>query len=235
MPTFNPDKERMKKGDYPVRQPSSPSTMFFDIETEGREDAQMFMPAFAPRANIKDPEKIKADLAEKQAAWSEKLALSPITGRVLAIGYCYGLDDEVKFREGDEKAMVENFLEECKAVINRGGKVIGFNILGFDLPFLARRAWALGLTVPIALYEVSRGGFHWSYGFHDLMKTWLAGDREFSGNGLGAVCKLLGLGEKTESGKNFSNLYQSDKEQALEYLRHDVDLTRKLAARIGAI
>ena len=39
-----------------------------------------------PRANLTDPYKIRQDVAEKEAAIDEKAALSPATGRVVAVG-----------------------------------------------------------------------------------------------------------------------------------------------------
>src|SRR5688572_8585619 len=60
----------------------------FDIETAPLPDEQIapFVPEFSAPSNYKDPEKIKAYIEGEKVKWLEQAALSPLTGRVVAIG-----------------------------------------------------------------------------------------------------------------------------------------------------
>src|SRR3990167_1859094 len=60
-----------------------------DIETVGDISPDLRAARTArlkPRANLTDPYKIRQDLTDKAAAIDEKAALSPATGRVVAVG-----------------------------------------------------------------------------------------------------------------------------------------------------
>jgi hypothetical protein len=72
------------------------STYIFDIETGPRSRAELAecVPTFEAPSNWKDPEKIRAHVAEKEAEWFQSAALSALTGRVLAIGYLDAVTDE---------------------------------------------------------------------------------------------------------------------------------------------
>lgn len=59
----------------------------------------------------------------------------------------------------------------------------------------------------------------WSFGTRDSIK-------------LRDLAKFLGVGEKTGSGADFSGLYESDRNSAIDYLRNDVLLTMRCARAI---
>ena len=103
----------------------------FDIETGSlpASDLAWQMPEFEARANLKDPDKIAADLAEKKAKWIEKAALEATTGMVLAIGILNG--DEKQIISGKEPKMLEAF---WKLYGSGADSWVGFNIFFFDLP-----------------------------------------------------------------------------------------------------
>lgn len=189
----------------------------FDIETAPLPDSEIeaFKPEFEAPRNIKDPEKIKAALTEKEAEWRDKLALSPLTARVLCVGW---LDGE-KFAaiEGDELAVLMGFWN-----LNThfdGRHFAGHNILGFDLPFIVRRSWARGIRVPATAFD----GRRFALRFVDTMQLWgcgVYGERVSLDN----LSKHLGTGAKNGSGKDFAALYASDRSAALAYLENDVRL-----------
>ena len=58
----------------------------FDIETAPLADAEAYIPPAKPRANLKDPAKIEADVREKTAASLERAALDPDLCRIVAAG-----------------------------------------------------------------------------------------------------------------------------------------------------
>jgi DNA polymerase elongation subunit (family B) len=129
--------------------------LFFDIETTLNPGVIDLMPEPAAPANLKDPEKIAAAIEEKKREMIEKAALDADYGRILSIGYSTGewvqvmLNDDVYpdavANTYSEKEMLETFwrlFKEC------GGACVGYNILGFDLPYLMRRSMALGVKLP---------------------------------------------------------------------------------------
>lgn len=140
----------------------------FDIETGP--DPEAICPPFNPDdvkcGNIKDPEKIRAKLAEAEAnhekQWLENAALSPFSGRVLCVGVKVGKEIGFSVLEGSEKVILQNFWDLVNKVETFW---YGFNIFQFDLPFLIKRSWHLGVSAPI---EKVRHGSYWSDKFIDV-------------------------------------------------------------------
>jgi DNA polymerase elongation subunit (family B) len=209
-------------------------SLVLDIETGGRPDAETFCPEFAAPSNYKDAAKIAAVQAEKKAEWLDRAALSAISGYVIAVGLARD-DKEITTLEGDEKGILSLTFDAIKVALENGGIVTGWNLLGFDLPFLAQRARVHGVTISPLVMSFYRGRPSWNQNIIDAQLVWLAGQREFTGHNLNTVCRLLGLGEKTGKGKDFAALWESDRDAAREYLKQDVKLTRSLAQRLGII
>jgi predicted PolB exonuclease-like 3'-5' exonuclease len=123
------------------------SILFFDIETTADLSAVDSIEV-KPPSNYKDPEKIAAFIEEAKAEAISKMALDPDLGKVIAISYKEG-DDETKVLTGDEKEMLTKF---WNLHAEHMGRVCGYNIIGFDIPFLMRRSMFLGvqpLTIPV--------------------------------------------------------------------------------------
>jgi hypothetical protein len=211
--------------------------------------------------NIKDPDKRSAKIEEARAAheaevagyeekvklaqslhfdnFRNKAALDPTTGQVLAIGYLSikptggtaMLMDTVADHAG-ESALISKFWEQYTKCHKAGRKMTGLNILGFDLPFLIRRSWILGVDIP----QTVRPGRYFDQIFIDIRDTWLCGQNW--GNcesSLGAIAKALGAGEKSGNGADFAELLKIDRESALAYLRNDLELTAACATRMGVV
>jgi hypothetical protein len=201
----------------------------FDCETgPASEDVLATVkPVFVANKTLKDPEKIAADLAAKELDWREKAALDATTGMVLCIPVADGLASIDVIHAGDEKANIERFWNWLELRLARSEPVVGFNIFGFDLPFLYRRSWILGVEIP----RMIRKGRYWHEDLIDLMDVWKLGnyDQRIS---LDMLAKSLGLGEKTGNGADFAALWASDREKAISYAKTDVELTRKCAERM---
>ena len=106
----------------------------------------------------------------------------------------------------------------------RKPQMIGFNTKPFDLPFLIKRSWKHRVTVPYWI----RSGRYWNDLVVDLREVWQLGDNRAHGS-LNAISRHLGLGEKSGNGAHFSELFQSDRQAALDYCRRDVQLTRQVS------
>lgn len=201
-----------------------PNVIVFDIETGPRPAAEieLLMPEFEAPANYKDAAKIAEVIEIKRAAWIEKAALSPLTGQVLAIGALIEGEYKDNASMADEREVIEWFW----SLLGKNTLLVGFNSNRFDLPFLFRRSWALGITPPP---RFSGRGFAGSL---DVMEAWQMGDRqEFVS--LDTVAKFLGFGGKTGSGAHFAELMKFDVWAALRYLENDVMLTARVAQRLG--
>ncbi len=204
--------------------------LIFDIETGTRPEV-IANPAdwFKPDSRLKDPEKIRADLAES----AEKGALSPITGQVLAIGYSDGKSDwAVTTLEQTEKAIIDAALFSFHERLCQGGKIIGFNILEFDLSFLLLRACAIGAYIPASLGQLWRSRWQACDAFIDLMDVSKFGRYDRAGYSLDRVCRSMGISGKTRNGGDFARLLATDPDTAKAYLLNDIRMTRELAAKI---
>ena len=130
--------------------------IYFDIETGPLPEDQIRIPPFDPAevklGNVKDPAKIEAKLKAAEANHRQSIidnaALDALTGQVLMIAYHVRGEAASVAIHGKPEAEI---LTEWWALVTRFDRcpfVIGFNIKGFDLPFLVRRSWALGVVVP---------------------------------------------------------------------------------------
>jgi hypothetical protein len=215
-------------------------TIFFDVETGALPESEIaaMMPPFDPAevktGNLKDPDKIAAKLAEAEAnhrrEFFERAALDPLTGRVLAIGLLHLAGGQFHaIGHDDEAQTLREFWAACRGEMGRVHQMVGFNTWQFDLPFLLRRSWKHRVDVPFGI----RRGRWWGDEMVDLRDYWQLGDRQARGS-LNSIAKHLGLGGKYGDGKDFAELWRSDREKAVAYLRNDVELTARIAGVLGA-
>jgi predicted PolB exonuclease-like 3'-5' exonuclease len=208
----------------------------WDIETaaQSEETLRAQMPAFKAASNLKDPEKIAADIEEKKAKYISQAALSPLTGRVIAVGFKHSHDGPVVglIHGEDEKVVLTHACEAINRLIANRIRCVGFNIHGFDLPFLRFRAMVHGIKTP--LWTTYNGRSYWASHFRDLLPELVMG-RDFAGYNLNAVCKALGFQGKTGDGAFFYEMYKADKQKALDYLENDLKATEALGKRMGVI
>ena len=128
----------------------------FDIETIPNQAMVEFMiePEVA-LGNLKDPEKIKEKIAEAKAKAIDRMALSPLYGRVYSASF-YGktIQEYRVIPEISDAAEIEllNYIFEN---ISLGGndaespKIITWNGLNFDFPFIYKRAALLRVALPV--------------------------------------------------------------------------------------
>ncbi len=224
------------------------SNPVWDIETGAdTERALKIIPDFDPSevkvGNLK-PENAAAKIAEAQANhqanWLDKAALRPETGRVLAIGI---LDSEGENllhinNAADpataESLIIETFWDTFDKTYKANGQLwAGYNSNSFDLPFLIIRSRILGVRVPP---DLRNGRYFNNRMFLDLMDEWLLGrNRNEVKCSLGYVAKALNVGEKSGDGKDFAATYAANPAAALEYLSHDLKLTKGVGEKLGAL
>lgn len=205
--------------------------IYFDIETGPlpRNEVEKFKPDFEAPSNYKDADKIAEFISKKEESWIGRAALSCITGKVLAIGFCSS-EVDITILEGDERSILTSFWNEITYHGAFLQKLVGFNSNEFDIPFLVRRSWKLGIKVPETLFRLSRGRVYLNENSIDLLDYWSFGTRDSIK--LSELSAYLGIGGKTGSGENFAKTYFSDRDSALSYLKNDVILTYRCAQKL---
>ncbi len=155
--------------------------------------------------------------------------LNPQTARVCAIGYYEPANGRYLIAyDLDEAAMLRQFWDAFLSANGAGVKMIGFNIFGFDLPFIVRRCWHHGIRVPSN--ATTYGWKSWNTTFIDLMVEWKCGEwKTFIS--LDALARYLGVGQKVGSGERFFQLWEKDRKAAVAYLENDVRLAVLCAKR----
>lgn len=202
------------------------SVTYLDIETGPLPEAELVaqMPEFEAARNLKDPEKIAADIAEKKRRWIEEAALSAISGQILCAGTLRGsafmLWDAPEFR-GEDQLLIDlwGFMS---GELQCGNTIAGFCIKSFDIPYMVRRSFKHGIKVPACIWQ----GRFLTDQIVDIADLWSCGSRDPRDRiSLDALARFLGVGQKTGTGADFAQLWVSDRQKAIAYLENDLKLT----------
>lgn len=212
--------------------PANP-TIIFDIETGPLPVDQLHIPPFNPAdvklGNIKNPDLIAEKIQKAEEShtgdYIRNAALDALSGQVLCIGYRFQHDKPaVLCSDADGEAVMLIQFWRLLSDLERQPKLVGFNIKSFDLPFLIKRSWKHRIQVPYWL----RQGRYWNDLVIDLREVWQLGDSRAHGS-LASICRHLGLGEKAGNGADFSLLWNTDRQAAIDYCLQDIKLTQAVA------
>ena len=115
-------------------------------------------------ANYKDQDKIDAYVASAKTEALNKLALSPLTGRIILIGLLYDKDPQLGDKstqysidmkpvwyvplQGDEKQILEAFWMYLSKYLFQETGMLSFNGKAFDLPFIMNRTSINNMKLP---------------------------------------------------------------------------------------
>jgi len=166
-------------------------------------------------------------------------AMLPAFGRVWMIGYALGSNDPVILSGDGSLEDEERILRDFWAFLNTVPSpwYVGFNIVGFDIPFLQVRALHYGLS-QLARKLNQWTTKPWSRRFIDLMQVWprtgadkSAWESGLQGVGkLETVCHVLGVELQTGvMGQGVYNAYLNRDTKAVEsHLYHDVRQVRNV-------
>lgn len=199
--------------------------LFIDIETSKAPDYELFKPEF------KEPkDKRSKSIEEQQISWESGLALSPLTGQVLCCGI--SADDEINVYQQQDQDIIT--INECDILggiteqIAKADLIIGHNIKDFDLWFIYNRCRKHGITFPDKLYSKYKGRFNWNDCVIDTMDLWSCGKyKEYIS--LNNLAKYFGLKPKDSNiSKNFEEVWNTDREKAIEHCRYDVELVKQI-------
>ena len=212
--------------------PANP-TIIFDIETGPLPLDQLHIPPFDPSqvklGNIKNPDLIAEKLQKAEenhvSDYIKNAALDALSGQVLCIGYRREHQETgILCADADGEAALLRQFWTLLNYYERQPKLIGFNVKAFDLPFLIKRSWKHRITPPYWL----RQGRYWNDLVVDLREVWQLGDSRAHGS-LASICRHLGLGEKAGSGADFSLMWNTNRQAAIDYCLQDIKLTQAVA------
>jgi predicted PolB exonuclease-like 3'-5' exonuclease len=211
----------------------------FDIETIPNLSMCSLLPDVEPNKTLKDPEKVAADILAKKKAQIDKMGLDPLFGRVFCFAFA---NDEHKggyvlseLDDDHEREMVQRIM---KVIGQDGMRLVTFNGVSFDLPFVYKRAIVLGVNPanfgapPLSAWTKRYA----SENHFDLMKLWCQWE---SGSyiGLDTLAKVLLGGGKVEIDfADFPELLKSEpgRETIYQYCLQDTRLTYQLYKRMLA-
>lgn len=227
----------MEKIGYDKRDSEMNSKIYFDIETAPLDESYIvkLAPDFKAPSNYKSDEAIEKYKLGQLAEFIANAALSATTGRVVAIGAAVGESFPEIVMDADaenEASIIEWFwgkIADQRGVI--ADDVIGHNSNRFDIPFLIRRSWILGVKIPATVLVRSRGRMYLNEHFKDTMDAWACGTMDKIK--LDLLAKTFGVGGKNGVGANFYKTLLSDSAAAFRYLSNDVELTRAVAQKMG--
>jgi predicted PolB exonuclease-like 3'-5' exonuclease len=216
-----------------------------DIETIPNTAAVAQLPEPKAKRGLKDPAKIAADIADKKAALTDGAALDPLTGRVACLGL-YGDADghetgdvriiEAAATDDDERAI----LEHAFAVLaGEDTRIVTWNGIGFDLPFIYKRALILGLDpAQFGVPPLTAWTKRYNTDRHfDLMQVWAGWSTE-GREKLDVVASLVLRERKAEFDVNaIKDMLGSDEGRVklAEYCQQDARLTWRLFKRMSGL
>lgn len=219
--------------------------IFFDIETQANPENLALAPEPKAPGNLKDPAKIAAAIEEKRRDLIESAALDPDYGKVLSIGISYQGEDEVEvfvvgmkfpvgFHPETNEPMAWDVMTEAdllalfwdRFTLVRGA-CVGYNIIGFDLPFLMARSMYLGVKIPY-IPNLARFRVEPITDLYAIRYNWAPG------KGLKTVCKLLGIQNECD-GVDGSQVKDMTPAQLSAYQVSDVKLTKALFDRMNGV
>jgi len=149
------------------------------------------------------------------------LSVTPELCKIAAVGWAIGdgpTHSVLTLDEATEFAAIESFWKLVKAF----GPVVGFNVLGFDLPVLFVRSHVLGIK-PLKKLDMRP----WGNDVVDLMKARYPVGKA---TGLKLLAKYYGFEVPAGDvdGSQVAALVESDPEKVREYVESDVQITRQL-------
>lgn len=196
---------------------------YMDAETipdQSQDALQKARDGITAPANYKNEETIEKYKDEKSQEVWEKTALDGFKGHVCCIvrnNQRYVIRD-IK----DERDMLATFFDECQE-----GTLVGHNIIGFDIPFLTKRALVLGVKLPLE-YKWPRALKPWDKSVFDTMtvmggKDWVSLDN---------LAKALGIEGKKGSGSAVNYMWQNGLQNEIaDYCADDVRIVREIHQR----
>jgi hypothetical protein len=210
---------------------AEPRYRIVDIEATGIDDAAEFMEPVEAPSNYKDQAKIDAYKEEARKAQLTKCALDPDLARVVAVGMADPATGIVQVESVRDERDEAEMLDRVWKGLAGHTTIVGYNVLGYDLPVLLRRSLYLGVPAPSIQIDKYR---HPSV--IDLMQL-LSFNGAIKFRGLKFYAKRFGIPcDDAVSGADIPALVAAGAWAMVEtHVESDVRLTMALAARMGVV
>lgn len=195
-----------------------------DIETMPNLDMLDKLPEVKPDSKLKDEDKIAADIEAKQQEQIEKMALSPMYGKIACIGL-YGENLQTVLLD-DEKAMLDKLFRLIKNT-----PIVTWNGKNFDFDFIFKRAVYHGIK---SLKEMKFYTDKYKANLHnDLMQEFCQFGKYEKLDDVANV--FLDMKKIDFDVKQIPELLKTEKgqEELKAYCLRDCEITYKLAKRFG--
>lgn len=160
---------------------------------------------------------------EARQAQLKTMSLTPEYLKIVAIGLAVGGDEiqtALAETDDDEAEMLDSL---WRLIAKVNGPIIGFNVLGFDLPAIFVRSCLLHVT-PTRRLDMRP----WGKDVIDVMEArFPRGNRA---KPMKELSRLYGIENETEGvdGSQVLRLWNEDREQLRAYLKSDIHQTRRL-------
>ena len=201
--------------------------LFLDIETADNPAMVSCLPELNAKANLKDPEKIAADLEEKRAKQRANMALDGDYGQVTAIGWAWNNEAVPTAEMGYERELIATASE----LIYQADYVITFNGKSFDLPYLWTRARHHGAAMPYPEPDTNKYRDHW----HIDVMLLLTYRGAIPAKPMAQYAQVYGVAHNDVlKGSDMPRLYHEGEHDLIaQHVIDDVDTLRRLWRRCG--
>ena len=202
--------------------------LVFDIETKANPEALIYLEQPSAPGNYKDPQKIADYIKNETEKQISRATLDPDYGMVAAIGI-HTEDGITEFHVVNEEMSETDVIKWFwLQVVKYGPELCGYNIIGFDLPFLLRRSFYLDIVVPTGItlrkYQTSP-----MIDLMGILYNWSPDCK-----GLKQVCKLAGI-ENNFPEWDGSLVAEMTEEELGMYLLNDIRMTYRLYLKMKGI
>lgn len=158
-------------------------------------------------------------------------SLDPFLGRILCIGLYYKdeYQEHTEALSGDEKEMLEQFWNTITQLPN-GTKLVSFNGINFDIPWIRIRSLAHGIVLPKCQIDFFNTNQFKNPPHVDLMLE--IKHNNYLKNisvGLGLACEVFGIPTPKEGGVDGSKVYSmyldGKVDEVISYVKRDIKST----------
>lgn len=197
-----------------------------DIETVAAPDVEGLLDPIHAPANYKDPFKVLTYQQEKLAERIATASLEPDLCEVVALGVMQPNGEPIVMtRQDNDEAILLAWFWDAVSL----HRLVGYNILAFDLPVLVRRSQLLGVKHPVVNLDRYRSPHI------DLMQR-LSFNGAITFRSLNFYARRFGLAcaEDTVAGADIPRLVIDGEWDAIRHhCTCDIQKTALLAARLG--
>jgi hypothetical protein len=197
--------------------------LFFDLETTANPEMVACLPEPKAPATYRDLDKIRTYVEEARAKQVKEAALDSDCGQITTLSLRLGLKGKPEtYLVGDPQTPTEaDLLRLFWACLKQtNGRSCGYNILGFDLPYVLRRS--MDLSVPATIQPfMAKFREEPSCDLYGILYNW------GPGKGLKWVAKRYGIPNPLPD-IDGSMVDQMTREERRAYCANDVDLVVEL-------